>query len=366
MMLPATAAAPLAAATPAAPPIATVRNTTLYALAYLAGLAATGRAARGGRAADRRRRRGGRGVPDGDVDEEATGEGERDDDDGEAQPSCADGGDAARAAARRYRELRATAPARQVRAAPRRGGGRAWDAFFAAHSGRFFKDRHYLVEEHASLARMLQTGGVRMCELGCGAGNAAVPLLEAFDGQVAAFAGVDASAEAVELFRRKVAASGGERAGGGATRRALRCDVSLGVADVADARSVPMPASAFDVCLLVFVLSAIEPARMANVARHAFERLRPGGRLLVRDYAWGDQAQKRFPAAQRMGRGLYVRQDGTLSFFFTVEGLCALMSDAGFKTEFCGVVARDVSNRARRVSMQRLWVGAEFVKPRSA
>lgn len=76
-----------------------------------------------------------------------------------------------------------------------------WDRFFRRNGERFFRDRHYLTEEFPSLA-----GRVRVFEAGCGAGNAAVPLLLA-NPSATAFC-CDLSLRAVELTRDRASRAG--------------------------------------------------------------------------------------------------------------------------------------------------------------
>lgn len=59
--------------------------------------------------------------------------------------------------------------------------------------------------------------------------------------------------------------------------------------------------------LLVFTLSALPPHEMLAMLRHAAAALRPGGRLLLRDYGRWDMAQLRFPGSQMLGPHLYHR-----------------------------------------------------------
>ena len=62
-----------------------------------------------------------------------------------------------------------------------------------------------------------------------------------------------------------------------------------------------------DACMLIFTLSALRPADMAGMLTLAQSVLKPGGRLLVRDYGLFDMPSLRFPAEQKLGENLYRR-----------------------------------------------------------
>lgn len=63
--------------------------------------------------------------------------------------------------------------------------------------------------------------------------------------------------------------------------------------------------------------------------------LKPGGRVIIRDYAVGDMAQARFDAKveepRKLQEQLYLRQDGTMSYFFELNEMVRLFSDVGFE-----------------------------------
>ena len=104
-----------------------------------------------------------------------------------------------------------------------------WDAFHSAHdAGAFFKERRYLLEAFSTPLR--RGGSVVACEVGCGSGSAALPLLRGCE-DVFVFA-CDFSAAAVRCAERAVkAADDADADGGRAARignrfRAFRCDPS--------------------------------------------------------------------------------------------------------------------------------------------
>lgn len=105
--------------------------------------------------------------------------------------------------------------------------------------------------------------------------------------------------------------------------QAQRCEAF--VADVtasACALTPPIPPACIDVAVMIFVLSAVDPAKMSDALRSIFHVLKPGGLLLFRDYGLYDMVQLRF--ISKRDRKLsptqfwYQRADGTRTYFFTV------------------------------------------------
>jgi methyltransferase-like protein 6 len=105
-----------------------------------------------------------------------------------------------------------------------------------------------------------------------------------------------------------------------------------------------------DYVLLVFVLSAVCPSRAATFLRNASAPLRPGGRVLFRDYGLYDMTMLRFPDSQVIDaqQRLYVRQDGTLSRILTKQDMQTLCADVGLTLvrHFVRAAACPVSRRA--------------------
>jgi methyltransferase-like protein 6 len=61
------------------------------------------------------------------------------------------------------------------------------------------------------------------------------------------------------------------------------------------------------------MLSAVSPAKMAEVIINLKQVLKPGGHVLVRDYAMGDLAQERLTRKdQKISENFFARGDGTV------------------------------------------------------
>ncbi|KAJ1920539.1 hypothetical protein H4219_001238 [Mycoemilia scoparia] len=92
--------------------------------------------------------------------------------------------------------------------------------------------------------------------------------------------------------------------------------------------------------------------------------LKPGGKILFRDYALYDAAQLRFKPGHKLEEGLYVRQDGTLAYYFTKEFLNELFVAHGGLVELDNdYVRRQTTNAKLNISLDRLFLQAKFQKP---
>ena len=171
-------------------------------------------------------------------------------------------------------------------------------------------------------------------------------------------------------------ASRHELRGGCVSRRALERWLSQG-SDRAQLSSLSTPTAAvcprtrfsprfdcgFDAALMLFMASAVPPARVAALFVEAAANLRPGGELLVRDYGAFDAAELRFGTGQRLGRHLFMRSDGTLAAFFEVSQLKRWAAAAGLHVRECRYLHRKYANRALGITLRRVFVHGIFVKP---
>lgn len=152
-----------------------------------------------------------------------------------------------------------------------------------------------------------------------------------------------------------------------------------------------------DVVVLIFVLSALHPDEWEAAARNVTALLKPGGKLLFRDYGRYDLPQLRFKKNRMLADNFYVRGDGTrgtsdcsnprhiltkrqVYFFEKAELLSifkarppendpeeaascpALEGPALYNTLQLAEDRRMLLNRKERKRMYRVWLQAKLVK----
>jgi len=236
----------------------------------------------------------------------------------------------------------------------------AWERFHRVQNGRakFFEQRRYLMREFPGLL-----GARRVLELGCGSGSTAIPVASENRGcEILAVDFAEASVTQLQGAAREL----------GLSPPRVR-------ATVCDAAAMPCPEPlrglGADACLMVFLLSAVEPARWPDVLANAFEALCPGGRVYFRDYGLHDSAQIKWPPAQQSsnpgpgGTGAgptYWRQDGTLSHFFEVSHLVRLFKASGFLAVEAEYVCVHARNRKKGTLTRRVFVHGVFERSPAA
>lgn len=126
--------------------------------------------------------------------------------------------------------------------------------------------------------------------------------------------------------------------------------------------SLSLPPTGFDIVSCIFMLSSVPPTRHITVVSRLAQLVhRINGSLLFRDYACGDLAQQRFKTRNRIEDNYFVRQDGTLSFFFDEQYIVELMQKVGLREKYVRRVERVIENRKEGKCMNRVFIQGEFV-----
>ncbi|KAF9902949.1 Methyltransferase-like protein 6 [Lobosporangium transversale] len=227
-----------------------------------------------------------------------------------------------------------------------------WDRFYKRNETRFYKDRHWIEREFTIFKTMDPDGHpakLQCLEVGCGVGNFIFPVLER-NPNLFMYA-CDFAPHAIELVKQHDDYKQGRCS-------AFVCDLTT------DALVDTIPANSLDVVSSIFVLSAIPAEKLEAAVRNIKQVMKPGGMLCFRDYAVYDAAQVKFSSnpGHMLDTNLYVRQDGTLSLFFSTEQIRELFEKEGFTTVECEYVHRETINRAMDISIDRRFLQAKFIK----
>eukprot|EP00466_Bigelowiella_natans_P010299 jgi/Bigna1/70490/fgenesh1_pg.12_\ len=240
--------------------------------------------------------------------------------------------------------------------------GKYWNLFYKRNMSNFFKDRHYLqMMLEADLAEVNKkerkegTDGKAapsiLFEVGCGCGNTMFPLLQ--DNPSWHVYGVDISPHAIDLIKRRDEFKKYQD-----RCQAWVCDL------VSDDLPETLANGAVDIATLIFVLSAIHPEKIPMVLRKVYKSLKPGGKLVIRDYAVYDLSQLRFGDGAKLGENLYVRQDGTRTFFFSKDTLSKMLREAGFEVVEIKYHRKVIRNIKKGIAMKRTWIQARVTRGR--
>ncbi|KAI9103281.1 S-adenosyl-L-methionine-dependent methyltransferase [Phlyctochytrium arcticum] len=228
-----------------------------------------------------------------------------------------------------------------------------WDEFYTKNTNKFFKDRHWLRLEFPEIFENLPKNNkdqFRVLEMGCGAGNTVFPLLkEAADANVFVYA-CDYSKVAVDVV--KSSPEYDEK----------KCHAF--VYDITSEEPPSIEPNSIDVCVCIFVLSAIHPNSWSTAVGNIWRALKPGGLLLFRDYGRYDLAQLRFKSNRMLEPHFYIRGDGTRVYFFDPKEIEHIFK--GFQIEQNAVDRRLLVNRSKKLKMYRVWLQGKFRKPLDA
>ncbi|KAJ1508357.1 Methyltransferase-like protein 6 [Coelomomyces lativittatus] len=222
-----------------------------------------------------------------------------------------------------------------------------WNIFYRRNQMHFFKDRHWTYREFPEL--LVKGDEMKfLLEVGCGSGNLMFPLLE-LQSNIFIYA-CDFSQKAISIVKENPLYS------------TNRC--SAFIADLTDNDSFnTMPLEPLDFVSMIFVLSAIPPEKMQNAINNVAKLLKPGGKILFRDYGIYDHAQLRFKRGHKLHTKCYVRQDGTLSYYFSIDELKKLFISSGLlDVEECGYIMRETINRKKEMKVDRVFIQARAIR----
>ncbi|KAJ2786086.1 hypothetical protein H4R18_000118 [Coemansia javaensis] len=226
-----------------------------------------------------------------------------------------------------------------------------WDKFYNRNATNFYKDRHWTDREFEELrpGYTFAEKNPVLLEIGCGVGNFILPVLER-NPSVYAYA-CDFSPRAVDYVK----ASDGYNPD---RCHAFVCDITQ------DQLTDTIPPHSVDIVSSIFVFSALPPEKQAAAVSNIVRVLRPGGRVLIREHGLYDMAQLRFKPGRKLADNLYVRQDGTLSYYYSTERLRELFVAHGGLVELDNdYVFRRLTNVKKELDVDRVFVQARFQAP---
>lgn len=229
-----------------------------------------------------------------------------------------------------------------------------WDLFYKRNETRFFKDRHWTTREFGDLLECNGDGESHdndvkyLLEVGCGVGNLIFPLIEDKCNNYFMYA-CDFSPRAVELMKKNPLYD--------ETRvKAFQCDITTN--DIYNF----IKHESLDYATLIFVLSAIHPENHKCVISRIFNLLKPGGKIFFRDYGLYDMAQIRFKPGHKISENFYMRQDGTRSYYFSINLINHLFESCGFTKIRNDYIYRRTVNLKENVDAPRIYVQSIFSK----
>lgn len=140
--------------------------------------------------------------------------------------------------------------------------------------------------------------------------------------------------------------------------------VSASVWDLSDPNpsNLPLADNSCNYILMIFVLSALHPDQFSSALKNVHRMLKPGGKVLFRDYGRYDLAQIRMKKERLLQDHFYCRGDGTRVYFFDLDELDELFTKYGFHVEQSTTDRRLIINRKEEKKMYRVWQQATYTK----
>jgi len=221
-----------------------------------------------------------------------------------------------------------------------------WNEFYTKNTNKFFKDRHWLRTEFPELFEIKGNEPFKIFEIGCGAGNTVFPILEESENPNLFIYAADFSKVAVDIVKNNP------------NFNEKNCKAF--VYDITE-NDIPeyIEPHSLDICICIFVLSALNPNKWENACNNLQKMLKPGGYVLFRDYGRYDLAQLRFKKDRYLDTNFYVRGDGTQVYFFTTDEIKNIF-EKYFELEQNSVDRRLIINRSRKLKMYRVWIQGKF------
>lgn len=234
--------------------------------------------------------------------------------------------------------------------------GSYWNGFYKRNQDHFYKDRHYIHIVFPELQPNLNDPSSKtLLEVGCGVGNAAIPLLDV--NPKLSITAIDFAQSAITILQNHIAnklpSTHSHRI------QAFHHDITQSTFPFL---SNPIPSPSFNYILCMFVLSAIPSFHHLAIFQRFSQLLFPGGKLFLRDYGKFDEAQLRFKKGSKLEENFYVRQDGTCSYFFTIEELTRIAEEVGLEVEEMYYIYRQYANRQQKKARYRVWIHAKLLK----
>lgn len=232
-----------------------------------------------------------------------------------------------------------------------------WDIFYKHNQENFFKDRNWLKIEFPELFACTEESvqePTTLLEVGCGAGNTFFPVLKQNKNKNLKFFACDYSKVAVDLVKSDEAFK-------------INHEKKIAYSSVWDLANedgnLPenMEENSCDIVILIFIFSALHPNQWQQAINNLKKILKPGGKVLFRDYGRYDLAQVRFKKNRLLDDNFYIRGDGTRVYFFTEDELRDIFCNHGFKEERIATDRRLLVNRKKQLKMYRNWIQAVFI-----
>ncbi|XP_065325403.1 tRNA N(3)-methylcytidine methyltransferase METTL6-like isoform X1 [Gordionus sp. m RMFG-2023] len=233
----------------------------------------------------------------------------------------------------------------------RNGSQKSWEKFYTRNKDKFFKDRNWFEKEFYELD--LSNEQVTLLEVGCGVGNLIIPLLQRHKNLY--IIGCDFSKSALLILKDNLAKKN-------LSHRTIIYDADITKDNLQNYQIFDTRKA--DYITLIFALSAIDPISHLHVLQNFYQVLKNGGKILFRDYAVSDHAMLRFKKLNQINANFYYRQDGTLSYFFSIDYLRQIFESVGFITEECQYIKKEINNIKENIkNIPRQFIQAKFMKP---